>query len=56
MEGIASKVGNTSLGVLKKNVEKHWAKMSGNLLLKSIRSLRLRLEKCIAANGGIFEK
>ena len=52
----ACREGNSSIATLKKSVEKFWAQMSDASLVSAVATFRSRLEKCIAANGGIFEK
>ncbi len=41
---------------LKTSVEFYWDQMSAELIISVCKSFRARLEKCIDANGGIFEQ
>ena len=47
---------HSSVAELKKSVEEHWAKMPSATLRKVCGRFRTRLEACIRAEGGIFEK
>ncbi len=45
-----------SVNSLKAKVDEEWGKMSDDTLKRICHKFRFRLERCIAANSGIFEK
>jgi hypothetical protein len=48
--------GHPNVKALKASVEREWAKISDDSLVSSVNKFRSRIERCIAAEGGIFEK
>ncbi len=53
-QGCASS--HPNLNALKASVECEWALISDSNLVGAIKAFRSRLEKCLADEGGVFEK
>ena len=53
-EGCAE--GHPNVTSLRSAVEQHWADMSDASMVNSVKRSWSRLERCIAAEGGTFEK
>ncbi len=47
---------HSSVDALKASVEEKWANMSADMLKKVCSKFRSRLERCVEAEGGVFEK
>ncbi len=45
-----------NIDALKTSVDQEWAAMLDTDVIKATKAFRRRLESCVAANGGIFEK
>ncbi len=56
IEAKVGKVPYLSVGTMKAAVDEEWANMSEDFVKRVGAAFRPRLEKCIAANGGHFEK
>lgn len=56
VEKVACATNHSSVAALKKSVEEHWAKIPTDTLKKVCSKFCTRVEACIAAEGGIFEK
>jgi hypothetical protein len=56
VEKKACAVYHSNVDALKASVEKEWNNLSAATLKKVCKKFRSRLEACIAAEGGIFEK
>ena len=56
VETNACATSHSNVPMLKASVNRHWAKMSAADLVCACKGFRRRLEACIAAEGGVFEK
>jgi hypothetical protein len=56
VEEKACAIFHSNVDELKASVDRHWNDMSTAELVSACKAFRPRIEACIAAEGGIFEK